>query len=94
MSTNAAGSTSFGRSTKEDIRMLAFFDALVQRDINGVSDDENDLEMISYTNVPYPYSSSSDEATSNDEILGERNKIFCTPPIYRSPLNFISKCGF
>lgn len=51
------------KTTKEDSRMLAFFDALVQRDINGVSDDESDtFPETSYTNTIYtsPETSSSE----------------------------------
>lgn len=51
------------KTTREDSRMLAFFDALVQRDINGMSsEDSDDFPETSYTNTvnTSPETSSSD----------------------------------
>jgi hypothetical protein len=47
-------------NTNEDARMLAFFDALVQRDIAGLSDDESDADST-YTNTVYSAADSSSE---------------------------------
>ena len=57
-SPNAAGGT-----TEEDSRMLAFFDALVQRDLAGLSDDEDSDNDSTYTNTVY----SSGDFSSADE---------------------------
>ena len=51
------------KTTREDSRMLDFFDALVQRDISGISDEDSDnFYESSYTNTVYtsPETSSSD----------------------------------
>lgn len=50
-----------GGNTNEDARMLAFFDALVQRDIAGLS-EESDVDS-NYTNTVY----STENSTSDDE---------------------------
>ncbi|CAL8111329.1 unnamed protein product [Orchesella dallaii] len=71
------------KNTKEDSRMLAFFDALVQRDINGLSDEDSDNfpETSSYTNTVY----SSPETSSSENEDEDSN-----PPNYRTHLPAIS----
>jgi len=49
------------KNTKEDSRMMAFFDALVQRDIVGLSEDESEADST-YTNTIY----STEDSSSND----------------------------
>lgn len=63
------------KTTREDSRMLAFFDALVQRDINGLSDEDSDnFPETSYTNTVYttPETTSSE----NEGILQLLGLIF------------------
>ena len=54
------------KSTREDPRMMAFFDALVQRDIEGWSDDSDHITETSYAVV-----SELESTPSEDSDAGE-----------------------
>ena len=53
------------RNTLEDSRMMAFFDALVQRDIYGLSEADSG-EDSTYTNTVYSTQNSSSDHSDDD----------------------------
>jgi len=68
--------TATRKNTKEDPRMMAFFDALVQRDINGLSDDSDDCTReTSYTNLIFSPTRSTSSSDSSNEGLIERTTL-------------------
>lgn len=58
------------QSTKEDPRMMAFFDSLVQREIEGwVSEDSHSSELSTTPfTAPIHFSSDSEPITTGTEI--------------------------
>ncbi|CAG7836581.1 unnamed protein product [Allacma fusca] len=55
------------KSTREDPRMMAFFDALVQRDIEGWSDDSDNIAENSYAIVSEIETTPSEDSSNSED---------------------------
>ncbi|XP_054723193.1 DDB1- and CUL4-associated factor 5-like [Uloborus diversus] len=62
-------------SVQEDQRMMAFFDSLVQRDIEGWTSDSNDTDLLNACIDIRSPSSSSSSSSSDDDSEQQRKKV-------------------